>query len=453
MSLLKVVNSASEDGSTRFRALGPHHLDEVAGRYGLPPDVLESVRAVAQVLPFRVNEYVLSELIDWHRVPDDPIYQLVFPQRGMLPAHEVDLLTELARRGSRRETAAEVRRIRAGLNPHPSGQKQLNVPKESDEELAGMQHKYRETVLYFPQQGQTCHAYCTYCFRWAQFIGDADLRFAAAGPGQLIGYLARHPAVSDVLFTGGDPLVMATSRLRGHIEPLLTVDTVRTIRIGTKSVAYWPQRFTTDADADDLLRLFEEITATGRTVAVMAHYSHPRELETAIARRALARIRATGAVIYCQAPLIAHVNDSARVWADLWRGELASGAVPYYMFVERDTGPRHYFEVPLARAHEIFHTAYQQLPGLARTVRGPVMSTTPGKIAVDGIEDTPQGRFFQLRLLQARDPRLVGRPFRAHYSDTAAWVDHLELDDATTPPDIAAAVGAATRPALTGVHG
>ncbi|MFJ5772731.1 KamA family radical SAM protein [Streptomyces sp. NPDC093094] len=443
--------SVSDSGTPpRFRAIGPQHIDDVAARYGIPEDALASVRAVSQVLPFRVNEYVLSELVDWHRIPDDPVYQLVFPQRGMLAAKDESLLVDMLRRGvPRRELAAEVARIRAGLNPHPSGQKELNVPRLAGEELAGVQHKYRETVLYFPQQGQTCHSYCTYCFRWAQFIGDADLRFAAPGPAGLVEYLKLHPAVSDVLVTGGDPMVMTTERLRGHLEPVLSVDTVRTVRIGTKSVAYWPQRFVTDPDADDVLRLFEDVVASGRNLAVMAHFSHPRELETALARRALARIRATGALVYCQAPLIAHVNDDARTWAELWRGELSAGAVPYYMFVERDTGPRQYFEVPLVRAYDIFRAAYQKLPGLARTVRGPVMSATPGKVAVDGVEETPRGRFLRLRMLQARRPELVGRPFLARWSATAAWMDQLELDS-SVPADIAAAFGG---PAGDGVSG
>ncbi|MFD3612349.1 KamA family radical SAM protein [Streptomyces atroolivaceus] len=445
------AKTSSPGEVTRFRTVGPQHIDEVAARYGLSQSALETVRAVSQVLPFRVNEYVLSELIDWHRVPEDPIFQLVFPQHGMLPADDEKLLVDLLRRRApKREIAPEVRRIRAGLNPHPSGQMELNVPSLADDALEGIQHKYRETVLYFPQQGQTCHAYCTYCFRWAQFIGDADLRFAAPGPERLIAYLRWHPAVSDVLFTGGDPMVMSTERLRSHLEPVLSVDTVRTVRIGTKAVAYWPQRFVSDADADDLLRLFEQVVASGRNLAIMAHFSHPRELETATARRALGRIRATGAVVYCQAPLIAHVNDDARTWAELWRAELAAGAVPYYMFVERDTGPRHYFEVPLAEGLEIFRTAYSKLPGLARTVRGPVMSATPGKVVVDGVEETSEGRFFQLRMVQARDPKLVGRPFRARWSPTAAWVDHLELDP-SAPADIAAAFVGTTRRPLAGV--
>lgn len=429
-------------GPTRFRAYGPRHIDDIAARHGLPAEVTETVRRVSLVLPFRVNEYVLSELIDWDRVPDDPMFQLTFPQRGMLDAADEDQLGKLsadpADRPLLRETIAD---IRARFNPHPSGQQQFNVPVLEGAALPGLQHKYRETVLYFPGQGQTCHAYCTYCFRWAQFVGDADLRFAAPDPGGLLAYLGAHPEVSDVLVTGGDPMVMSTDRLRGHLEPLLGVASVDTIRIGTKSVAYWPQRFVTDQDADDVLRLFEQVVAAGKQLAVMAHFSHPRELDTELARRAVARIRATGAVVYCQAPLIAHVNDDADTWSALWRAELAVGAVPYYLFVERDTGPHEYFKVPLTRAVDIFTTAYRTLPGLARTVRGPVMSATPGKVVVDGVEDTPQGRFFRLRMLQAREPSLVGRPFRARWSHRAAWLDDLELDP-DTPGDLAAAVRA-----------
>ncbi|NIP15323.1 MAG: lysine 2,3-aminomutase, partial [Pseudomonadales bacterium] len=70
-----------------------------------------------------------------------------------------------------------------------------------------MQHKYRETVLFFPAAGQTCHAYCTYCFRWAQFVGIDELKFASRQADSLVAYLERHPEVTSVLITGGDPLV------------------------------------------------------------------------------------------------------------------------------------------------------------------------------------------------------------------------------------------------------
>jgi L-lysine 2,3-aminomutase len=292
--------------------------------------------------------------------------------------------------------------------------------------LEGMQHKYRETVLFFPKQGQTCHAYCSYCFRWPQFVGH-DEQFASAEADGLTGYLARHPEVSSVLFTGGDPMILRTAVLRRYLEPLLEAELpgLNSIRIGTKAVAFWPHRFFEDSDADELLRLFERVTRRGITLAVMAHYSHPRELATKAAERALSLILSTGAVVRCQAPLIRHVNDDAATWASLWRRQVRLGAVPYYMFVARDTGAKRYFEVPLTQALSIFREAYAQVSGLARTVRGPSMSATPGKVVIDGEAEIHGERVFALRLLQARDPAWLGRPFFARFDPRATWLDEL----------------------------
>jgi L-lysine 2,3-aminomutase len=290
-----------------------------------------------------------------------------------------------------------------------------------------MQHKYRETVLFFPSQGQTCHAYCTYCFRWPQFVGMDDMKFASREAGELVAYLRAHPEVTSVLFTGGDPLVMRTAVLRSYIEPLLEarLEHLASIRIGTKAITYWPYRFLSDRDADDLLRLFDEVRAAGKHLALMAHVTHPRELMPPPVEQAVRRIQATGAIIRCQAPLVRHVNDDPFAWADMWRREVALGAVPYYMFVERDTGPKSYFEVPLARALAIFRAAYQRVSGLARTVRGPSMSATAGKIVINGVTRIGPDEVFVLQFLQARDPSWVGRPFLAYFDPMATWIDEL----------------------------
>jgi KamA family protein len=313
------------------------------------------------------------------------------------------------------------------LNPHPAGQMELNVPRLDGKPLSGMQHKYRETVLFFPSHGQTCHTYCTYCFRWAQFVGIDELKFASKESELLVAYLKEHPEVNSVLFTGGDPMVINTKILSRYIEPLLApeLDHLVSIRIGTKAPAYWPYRFTSDPDADDLLRLFEQARAAGRHIALMAHYSHPRELEPPVAQLALRRIQAAGAVVRCQAPVIRHVNDNAQAWTDLWKRQLVLGAVPYYMFVERDTGPKNYFEVPLVRALEIFTKAYRRVSGLARTVRGPSMSATAGKVLVDGETTVAGQRVLVLKFLQARDPAWVNRVFFARYDEKATWLNQL----------------------------
>ena len=388
-----------------------------------------AMKAVSAVLPFRVNNYVIEDLIDWSNLPEDPIYQLTFPQPEMLRRRDFSRMFRLVRRGaSEKEILAAGRAIQLTLNPHPAGQMELNVPVFADNPLHGVQHKYRDTVLLFPAQGQTCHAYCTYCFRWAQFVGVESLKFASREVESWVSYLAAHREVSTVLLTGGDPLVMKASVLRRYIEPLLhpSLEHIRSIRIGSKAQAYWPYRFVTDSDADELLTLFEEIRRAGRHFAFMAHYSHPRELETAVAEQAARRIRDSGATIRSQAPLIRHVNDSADEWADLWKRQVKLGIIPYYMFVERDTGANNYFAVPLARALRIFNRAYRQVSGLARTVRGPSMSATPGKVLIDGVTSVNGEKVFVLKFLRGRNPEWVGKPFFARFDPEATWLDDLE---------------------------
>jgi L-lysine 2,3-aminomutase len=418
----------SEWTAKRYQSFQYRHLDRLPQLAAIPDQVRELMKAVAAVLPFRANNYVVEELIDWKRVPQDPIYQLTFPQPGMLSRRDLERMAGLVRKaGSASELQSAAREIQGRLNPHPAGQATLNIPRFEGNRMPGMQHKYRETVLFFPRQGQTCHAYCTYCFRWPQFVGLEDMRFAAAEVEPLIRYVRQHREVTSVLLTGGDPLVMRARVLRGYLQPVLDarIDHLLSIRIGTKATSYWPYRFLSDPDADELLRLFEDIVASGKHLAVMAHVSHPRELETGAAQAAMRRIRGTGAVIRCQAPLVRHVNDDPQVWAEMWRRQVSLGAVPYYMFVERDTGPRNYFEVPLAEAHRIFRRAYRAVSGLARTVRGPSMSATPGKVVIEGTARVAGEEVFVLKFIQSREPGWVGRPFFARIDARATWLDQL----------------------------
>ncbi len=412
----------------RYRAYGAADLERIPQLRGLTTWERLAIRAVAAVLPFRVNSHVLEELIRWEDVPQDPIFQLTFPQPGMLRTEDLQRMMRLVAAGDPEAIRRAADRIRQRLNPHPAGQLELNVPRLHGKPQPGLQHKYRETVLVFPRQGQTCHAYCTYCFRWPQFVGMDELRFAVREARALAGYLREHREVSDVLITGGDPLVMRTSILRRYVEPLLAPDLahVTSIRIGTKAATFWPRRFLSDPDADDLLRLFEDVRRAGRQLALMAHVSHPRELEPEATARAFGRIRAAGAIVRTQAPLVRHVNDDPLVWAEMWRRQVAMGLVPYYMFVERDTGAQAYFAVPLVRAHEIHAGAVSRVGGLARTVRGPSMSATPGKVLVLGPATVAGEKVLVLSFEQARDPAWVKQPFFAAYDRRATWLTELK---------------------------
>ncbi|MBW4505421.1 MAG: hypothetical protein KME64_02750 [Scytonematopsis contorta HA4267-MV1] len=389
-----------------------------------------AMKAVAQVFPFRANNYVIENLIDWHNIPNDPIFRLTFPQPGMLAAEDLDKIIWLLENNSPKAQIQQIANsIRSRLNPHPSGQVEYNIPKLNGEPVQGIQHKYPQTVLIFPTAGQTCHSYCNFCFRWSQFIvGGDNFKFATRESGNFLEYLKQHQEVTDVLITGGDPMVMKAKLLALYIEPLLSpeFEHIQTIRIGTKTLAYWPYRFVSDEDADDILRLFERVVASGKHLAIMAHYDHWQEIETKIAQQAISRVRCTGAQIRTQAPLIRQINDTPEVWARMWQTQIKLGCVPYYMFVERDTGAKHYFEIPLIRAWEIFQAATQKVSGLARTVRGPVMSALPGKIIIDGVTEVLGEKVFVLSFIQGRNSDWCKRPFFARFDPQATWLSDLE---------------------------
>jgi KamA family protein len=406
-----------------------HNFKDIPQIKNLTDEEIRDIEVVGTVLPFKTNNYVVDNLIDWSKVPDDPMFIQTFPQKDMLlPEHYERMEAVLKATDDKAEIKKAADEIRLQLNPHPAGQIEYNVPSLHDNLLLGMQHKYRETVLFFPSKGQSCHAYCTFCFRWPQFVGMNELKFASNDADMLVRYVAEHPEVTDVLFTGGDPLLMKTSILESYIKPLLEADLphLRNIRIGTKALAYWPYRFLTDNDADDLLNLFREVKAASKYLAFMAHFNHPAELETDAVKEAIARVLETGAMIRTQSPLLRHINDSPEVWAELWRRQVALNCIPYYMFVARDTGAQHYFGVPLVEAWWIFRQAYQSVSGICRSARGPSMSCLPGKVQVLGVCEAQGKKVLTFRMIQGRNPDWVARPFHAEYDEKATWFSDLK---------------------------
>ena len=297
---MKTIHASSSN--QKIRLYGIKDINQIPQLKKISREERLTMKAVAHVLPFRVNNYVVENLIDWSRVPDDPIFRLTFPQKEMLTAENLDKVSWLLKNNVSQEHKVKViDSIRMQLNPHPAGQAEENIPTLNNQPVPGIQHKYPETVLVFPTAGQTCHTYCTFCFRWPQFVGmDNIVKFATRESGIFQEYLQIHKEVTDVLITGGDPMVMKARCLAKYIEPLLDpkFDHIQTIRIGTKSISYWPYRYTTDEDADEILRLFEKVTRAGKRLAIMAHVNHGQEFSTLTARKATQRILSTGAN-YC----------------------------------------------------------------------------------------------------------------------------------------------------------
>lgn len=412
-----------------YKAFTSRNFRTIPQIANLPERFRKDMEIVSAVLPFKSNSYVVNELIDWENFEQDPIFKLTFPVREMLSEeHFKSIEQALDSNMESNQFKSLCNKISLELNPHPAGQLEMNIPVLDGRKIEGIQHKYSETVLFFPAQGQTCHAYCTFCFRWPQFSGLEGMKIASKQSNDLSEYLKAHKEVTNLLFTGGDPLVMKTKILEGYIEPLLApeFDHVHTIRIGSKALAYWPYRFLTDTDSKDLLRLFERVTKSGKHLALMAHFNHPVELSTKAVKQAIRLIRSTGVEIRTQSPILKHINDSAHAWAKMWRQQVALGCSPYYMFMARDTGAKQYFDVSLENAYNIFREAYSKVSGLARTARGPVLSAAPGKVHMVGVSEVSGKKVFVLQFIQGRQADWVKRPFFAEYNADASWLNELK---------------------------
>lgn len=397
----------------------------------LSPDFIEDTEIVSRVLPFKTNNYIVDYLIDWRNYETDPIYILTFPNKKMLKAEHFDEVKQAVRKNlPEHELTKIINRIRLQLNPHPANQAS-NVPELDGEKLPGVQHKYRDIALFFPTQGQSCHAHCTFCFRWPQFVKDLDLQFSMRESSSLVKYIQKNEHINEILFTGGDPMIMSPRTINKYISEIIdaNIPNLSTIRFGSKSLTFWPFTFIPafSDEAEEMLNMFRRIRENGYHLSFMAHFNHPNEMDNELVQEAIANILSTGATIRTQAPLLRTINDSGDIWAQMWKKQVELGMIPYYMFVERETGPHDYFSLPLNKVYEIYQAAIKGSSSFAKTVTGPVMSARMGKVQILGTFDNPAdgNKYFMLQYVRHRDHTKTFKPFLMHYDENSRWVDQL----------------------------
>lgn len=406
-----------------FQTFGNQSFKKTSYYQQMPLAEQEIFDVLTQVFHFKTNEYVLKHLIDWSRVPDDPIYKLNFLNPQMLSEEVYQSLWAAHKRGDN-SVAKNIRQQKqARVNVHAD-----LIPGFKTPNLWGVYHPFKTLINLFPApMEKTCHAYCSYCFRWKQFVplDTPESDFTYTDPQTPIPYLRANPEITDVLFTGADPLVLPAQLIRQFVEPVLAVDTLKVVRISSKSLAWWPYRFTTDKDADDLLRVFETIVSQGKHLNFCAHFTHVRELENPVVQEAIRRIQNTGAIIRCQGPIVEGINDTAQDWIDLWSAQVALGMIPYYMFIEADHNNEASFRIPLAKAFNVFQTARSNTTALARTARGPVFMNDIHRIQLDGVVELNNEKFFALKCLQSPYTQMEGQIRLIPYDEKTRSIDNL----------------------------
>jgi KamA family protein len=333
---------------------------------------------VANRYAFRLNDYYIK-LINWDD-PDDPIRRLVVP---------------------------DGRELRDWGELDASGEGDYTP-------VRGCQHKYSDTALLLVNE--VCGAYCRYCFRKRLFMNDND--DAALDYGDGLAYIAEHEEITNVLLTGGDPMILSTRRLEKIIGDVAAVPHVRIIRMGSKMVAFNPYRVLDDPAFPALIK---EHCGSGTQIYIMNHFDHPREL-TREARRALRQLQHAGAAMVNQCPIVRGVNDDPHALAGLFRELSVIGSPQYYVFQGRPTAGNEPYEVPIVEGLRIFTEANRHVSGLAKRARF-AMSHNTGKIEICGVD----GRFIYMRFHRAHDKDDYGEMIVALRDDDAYWLDQLTV--------------------------
>ena len=349
-------------------------LDQVSQLSG---EMQARLEPVSKEYVFRANDYYLG-LIDWDD-PEDPIKQLIIPRE-----EELNNWGEL----------------------DASNEESVTVGR-------GVQHKYTDTVLLLCNE--VCGAYCRYCFRKRLFMDDNDEVTNDISEG--LRYIADHPEVTNVLLTGGDPLLMSTRRLTEIFDALRQIEHVKIIRIGSKMPAFDPWRVTRDAE---LQATFRKYSTADQRIYLMAHFDHPRELTDEAIAGIDVCIR-NGVICVNQCPMIKGVNDDPYVLAEMYSTLSYVGCPPYYLFQGRPTAGNEPYEVPIVRGWQIFQQALRYGSGLARRARF-CMSHETGKVEILGVDD----KHIYLRYHQAKDLDDLGRFFVRQRDDEAYWLDQLQ---------------------------
>jgi L-lysine 2,3-aminomutase len=230
-------------GKTYYSGLeGFREIIEVLEKNGIDIGHIKEREFFIEVYRFLATKHALN-MIDWENYVKDSIFQLVFPQPGMIHKEEVQVYIDAKTDKERQKVVSEYQKK---TNPH-DGKQKLNKPfyingEGQMEILQGVQHKYPPVELIFDKSTQNCFAFCTYCFRHAQGRGDEDM-FVQEDITQVHDYLKKHKEVSDILITGGDAGFIAPDRMEQYVLPIIEdpgLLHIKTIRFGSRVLTFHP---------------------------------------------------------------------------------------------------------------------------------------------------------------------------------------------------------------------
>src|SRR5690554_630705 len=292
----------------------------------------------------------------------------------------------------------------------PREEEAIETPGDLHDPLGEVEHevapdlirRYPDRVLLLATD--RCAVYCRFCTR-SRMVGEGGGARSLRHLEEAFRYIEENEDIAEVIVSGGDPLVMSTSRIVELFERLGSIPHLNNIRLATRAPVTIPSRITAE--------LAEALKKTHPAIWVMTHFNHPREI-TPESTRACAILADHGFPIMNQSVLLRGVNDAAETLTALFRGLVRIRVRPYYLLQMDPVRGTGHLRTPLSRGIELFTRLQGRLSGIALPK---LIVDTPGgrgKVVVgpDVIVNKGDGRTtlktFRGELVDYIDPPLGG---------------------------------------------
>ncbi len=260
----------------------------------------------------------------------------------------------------------------------PDKQEQLEVtgyvtdPLEENDQnpIKGLLHKYQSRVLLTITGA--CAIHCRYCFR-QHFDYSANMPTSSAHAA-ITSYIVEHPAINEVILSGGDPLNVSNRRLFSWLDTLEAIVQLTTIRLHTRLPIVIPERLDN--------ALLDRLAQSRCHIVMVIHCNHANEID-AITAEYLQRARAAGIVLLNQAVLLQGINDSMAAQVALSQRLFNAGVLPYYLHVLDKVAGAAHFDSDERSAIELYWSLLAALPGylVPKLVRE--LPNRPFKVPID----------------------------------------------------------------------
>jgi len=296
------------------------------------------------------------------------------------------------------------------------------LDEEGDIPLGGPRtiiHRYPDRVLLFVSI--ECAMYCRFCTRKRK-VGDERKHPATDEVNKGIAYIASHEDIRDVLISGGDPLLLPTSRLDAIISKLKEIPHLELIRIGTRVPCVWPQKIVEDTELVEMLRKHTPKSLKEPQLYVNTHFNHPMEV-TSQSFQAVKVLRELGIPVANQSVLLKGVNDDSDVMRDLVHALGRMGVKPYYLYYADFVEGTGHFRTEVSKGREICRDLCGSTTGFLRPTYVVDAQGGKGKVPVDlgytdGISEDKRGGIITspigLGKVYVNDPieKIEGKPKR-----------------------------------------